>query len=549
MRRLRAFVGLGVATLAVAGCGDRGSVTFDLTAPPSPLFNPVVQPELVTEYDIRTASGTVIGIASAVQGSGQGGGSSGGGLLPLGALMPAGMPEDVYVTALSGGNLLGMARIKDVTIKAGQKATYEAPLRKPLVFVGSALPDETAAGNRTTPVQILDPLTSMDLARAPGSPANLAGMTAGATTWDGQFLVFAQGTALGAFDNGSGKTVAGSLALSVAPSRLVIAPRDQAIVALNPASGSDGSITIISDVGGFVGSPGSASPKVVPTPGAVARTAAFSPDGSKLYVLTGGMTLDPCAPGAALTANAIDIYALDGTMTGSFALDGFAADLTVDPQSGTIVLADVAGKQLETLDPSSGMPTKLLPNLTCPSAVRVVNGTVYAVTSDRDPNTADAFVLQRVPLKGGSSTATPFGGAFFNIPIDSTPSPNGDVGVATLPVRPTSIDAYELAVTPDGSRAEFATRAVYDEEGTKFTFSQEDCTATFNIVEYGLFAVDLRTGNASYQSRSQLVQTPAMGSMCVDCKFTILGSTEHQYADCPLTAGDRPAGLAASFGQ
>jgi hypothetical protein len=157
--------------------------------------------------------------------------------------------------------------------------------------------------------------------------------------------------------------------------------------------------------------------------------------------------------------------------------------------------------------------------------------------------------LQRIPLKGGSATATPFGGAAFNIPIDSQPSSNGDVGVATLPVRPVSIDAYELAITPDGSRAEFAARAVYNENGTHFEFSQEDCTATFTIVEYGLFAVDLRTGNASYQSRSQLVQMPAMGSMCVDCKFSILGSTQHQYADCPTTSGDRPAGLAASFGQ
>ena len=66
MRRLHWFV----AALVVTGCGDRGSVTFNITAPESPLFNPVAQPELVTEYDIRTASGNVIGIASAVQGSG-----------------------------------------------------------------------------------------------------------------------------------------------------------------------------------------------------------------------------------------------------------------------------------------------------------------------------------------------------------------------------------------------------------------------------------------------------------------------------------------------
>src|ERR1700743_3066641 len=103
MRGLRTIV---MMFLAIAGCGNRGSVTFNITAPSQALLNPVAQPELVTEYDIRTASGSVIGIASAVQGSG----SSADGLLPLGALMPSDMPEDVYVTALSGGTTLGLAR-------------------------------------------------------------------------------------------------------------------------------------------------------------------------------------------------------------------------------------------------------------------------------------------------------------------------------------------------------------------------------------------------------------------------------------------------------
>jgi hypothetical protein len=536
MRWLRCLV----AALTVAGCGDRGSVTFDLTAPQSPLFNPVAQPELVTEYDIRTASGTVIGIASAVQGSG----SSTNGLLPLGALMPAGAPEDVFVTALSGGNLLGEARIKDVAIKAGKKATYEAPLRKPLVFVGSAMPAETASGNHTTAVQILDPLSSMDLAKAPGTPASLPAMTAGATTWDGQNVIVAQDKALTAFDTGTGKLAAGTLTLAVAPTRVVVAPRDQAIVMLNPATGTDGSITIISDVAGFVGSPGSANPKVVSMPGQVARTAAFSPDGSRLYVLTGGMGVDPCAPGVTLPNNIIEVYGLDGSMTGQIALEGFAADVTVDPQSGTIVVADVAGHQVATLDPTSGSPTKLLGNLTCPSAVRVVNGTVYAVTSDRDM-TQNAFTLQRVPLKGGAAAATLFSGPNYNIPIDSTPSSNGDIGMALLPVRPVSIDAYELAVTPDGNRAEFATRAVYNESGTKFVFSGENCTANFNIVEYGLFAVDLRTGNAAYESRSQLVTKGATN--CVDCQLP--SPFPDQVVGCQSTSGDKPAGLAATFGQ
>jgi len=294
----------------------------------------------------------------------------------------------------------------------------------------------------------------------------------------------------------------------------------------------------------FAGSPAGATPKIISLGGAVARTATFAPDGSKLYVLTGGRSVDPCAPGATLMTNAIQVYGLDGSMVGAFPLSGFASDIAVDPQSGVLVVADVAGKQLVTLDPASGAMAKLLGNLTCPSAVRVVNGTVFAVTSDHDTTQKDEFVLQRVPLKGGAAAATAFGGPKYSIPIQSTPSANGDIGMAVVPVRPVSTDAYELAVTPDGSRAEFATRTVYDEPNTKFTFSGEDCTANFNIVEYGLFAVDVRTGNASYEQHSQFVVKGA--TSCVVCSAPPLPD---QRVGCMSAPGDQPVGLAASFGQ
>ncbi len=462
MRRLRVIHVVWAVVwslLSVTGCGNRGAVTFNITAPSEALLNPVAPPQLVTEYDIRSASGSVIGIASAVQGSGQ----SADGLLPLGALMPSAMPEDVYVTALSGGTTLGLARIKDVSIAKSKKVTYEADLRKPLVFVGSALPAESGSGNATTAVQVIDPLTEMDLAKQPMTPVSLQSLTAAASTWDGRFVVVANGSALTAFDTGSGKSVAGTLNLAFAPTRIVVAPRDQAIVALDPGTGGNGSLAIISDVAGFVGSPGSANPIIVRLPGAIARTAAFSPDGTKLYVLTGG-TADPCAPGATTAANGVQIYGLDGSMAGGFMLEGFAADLTVDPQTGAIVVADVAGKQIATLDPGSGAPTKVLGNLTCPSAVRVVNGTVFAVTSDRDMTNPDAFILQRVPIKGGTDTATLFSGPNYNIPIDSMPSANGDIGMATrcpsgrCRSTPTSWPSRPTAAAPSSPRSPSTTK-------------------------------------------------------------------------------------------
>ncbi len=516
-------------------------MTFDITSPTNTLYDPVAPPATVSEYDIRTASGTVIGIASAVQGSG----GSSGGRLPLGALTPSDTPVDVYVTALSGGNLLGEARIRDVSIETGKTRKYEADIRKPLIFVGSTLPPEMATGDATAKVQILDPNSSVDLAAGSG-PRAIAGMTAGAVSWDGRFLFVANGTALGAFDTGSGTSVAGALTLPFAPSRLGVAPRDMALVALDP--GTSG-LALISDVAGLEATPAQAMAKTVSLNGQVGRAIAFSPDGLKMYVLTGGTTVDPCSPGPTPAANGIVVVGVDGTVGGTFTLPGFVSDLTVDPATGTLVLADATSGQIATLDlesatPGNVAPAVLLGGVTCPSAVRVVDGVVFAVTSTRDMTQPNAFILQRVTLSSGASTALSFAGPTYSIPIASTASANGDIQTINIPVRPTSLEAYELAMTPDGNRAEFAIRAHYVESGTKITFSQEPCTVNLDIIEYGLYAVDVRTGNASYTSRSQLVQSGPTNA-CIACAA---GTIDESDGDCPPAAGDRPAGLAAAFG-
>ena len=539
MLRLRGGCALALCAL-VAACGNRGAVTFDITSPTNTLYDPVAPPATVSEYDIRTATGSLIGIASAVQGSGD----SNGGRLPLGALMPSDAPVDVYVTALSGGNLLGEARIRDVSIQSGKTRKYEADIRKPLIFVGSTLPPEMTAGNALDKVQILDPNASVDLAAGSGQRA-ISGMTAGAVSWDGRFLFVANGTALGAFDTGSGTSVSGSLTLPFAPSRLGVAPRDQALVALDPGMSGLG---IISNVAGLEATPAQAMVKTVSLGQQVGRAIAFSPDGQKMYVLTGGATIDPCSPGTTAPANAIVVVGIDGTVGGTFTLPGFVSDITVDPATGTLVLADATSGQIATLDlasasPGSVAPAVLLGGVTCPSAVRVVDGVVFAVTSTRDTTQANAFVLQRVTLSSGASTALSFTGPTYPIPISSMASTNGDIQTVNIPVRPVSIEAYELAMTPDGNRAEFATRAHYIESGTKFTFSQEPCIVDLDIVEYGLYAVDVRTGNASYTSRSQLVQSGP--TACIDCAP---GTIDEEQGDCPPSAGDRPAGLAAAFG-
>jgi hypothetical protein len=542
MHRLR----IAAMALVLSGCGNRGSVTFNLKTPGNPLLNPVAGANQVSEYDIRTVSGQVIGIASAVKSS-QGGT---GDLLPLGALTP-GAPEDVQVSALSGSNLLGMARIRNVAIKSGATSTYVAELRKPLIFVGSRVPVDQANGT-IVPVQILDPLSSTDLAKSSGGSVTVSGgMTAGAVTWDGRFLVAAQGSSLAVFDTGSGQNVSGTQALPFTPARLAVAPRDSALTALDPGNGTDGGLALFSDVAGLTSAPANAARKQIPLTGAAPRTVAFAPDGSHIYLLTGAATLDPCSPGAPSAGNAIVVLGIDGSMQASLKLPSFVADLTVDPDSGDLILADTAARQIsrlpstQTTSSANVTPVRPLGNLTCPSAVRVANGVVFAVTSERDMSQANAFVLQRYSLKTAQSSSLSFVGGQYLVPFVSQPSSDGNIMSVNLQIRPVALSAYELAITPDGSRAQFATRARYSEHGAMFSIGADNCTADFEIAEYGLYALDLRTGNASYQMRAQVPLPPTNGHACMTCGS---GFTQ-QIIDCIGMVGDQPAGLAAVFGQ
>jgi hypothetical protein len=548
MRVLRAYA-IALSILA-SGCGDRGAVTFSLKVPANPLFNPVAEPVAVSEYDLRTSSGQVIGIAGAVQGSAE----SDNGLLPLGALTAMDGPEDVFVTALSGTNLVGEARIRDVTIKPGKRQTYEAQLRKPLVFVGSALPPESGLGNRTSPVQIFDPTASADLAKSGGNnaPVVTPGMTAGAVSWDGRFLFAVAGGQLGVFDTGLGMNVGSTLSLPFAPTRVAVAPRDRVLVALAAANGSDGAIGLIGDVAGLAANPAAGQLQTVPLPGQVARAVAFSNDGNTMYVLTGGTLVDPCSPGGPPPSNAIIVVSATGQVGATYNLPGFVSDIAIDRATGVLVLAEAVRGQISTLDPAqlsggNAAPTQVLGNLTCPSAVRVANGVAFVVTSDRDDRQTNAFMLQRLTLNNGQSTPLSFGGPSYAIPLQSTASANGNVQKINIFVRPGSLEAYELTITPDGNLATFATRARYKELGTKFGLGPgQDCTANFDVIEYGLYTVDIRTGNASYKTRSQVVVTGLQ--VCLTC--TLPGFPgEQNIGSCPAQPGDRPAGLTAAFGQ
>jgi hypothetical protein len=126
-----------------------------------------------------------------------------------------------------------------------------------------------------------------------------------------------------------------------------------------------------------------------------------------------------------------------------------------------------------------------------------------------------------------------------------TPSGNTSLRFQFLPA---SIVSQDMAITPDGARLILATRARYHEKMSKLTIFTNNCVADFDIVEYGVYSVDTRTGRSFYTSRSQLVSpADATGTLsdCIVCNSPIAGPIP---LPCKSTKGDRGAGISAIFG-
>ena len=293
------------------------------------------------------------------------------------------------------------------------------------------------------------------------------------------------------------------------------------------------------------------APKKVAISSGSPRAATFAADGGALYVLTGGKDADPCNDSTAPAPNSIVVLAADGTLKGQWQLSGFVSNLAIDPASGRLVLSESTANRVSTLDP--GQPfgnatTKSLITATCPTALRVAGGEAFVVTADRQLSTDGAqFNLDRISLTDGTYTKLAFDGPLFEETLnDGGSSPDTTVD---LKIRPRSISGYEMAVTPDGSRAVFAVRARYHEgDSDQFMFIGESCMPDIDIIEYGLYTLDTGTGTASYQSRSQIVVSPSdpFNNPCVTCSLPAFG--EDLTMLCLPAPGDRAAGLAAVFG-
>jgi hypothetical protein len=534
----------------LAACGNRGSVTFSILAPAYAPLNPIT--DQVTDYSIKKLDGTLIGVASET--------GSGEQTLSLGPLMPQMMPIDVQVNVQSGSTLLGMARVRDVAIENAVEKEYAVYVRKPLITIGSDLPLESIPGNAAQQGQILDPTTpdpqQSNLSSLPDGPKLPDRTSAAAATWDGRYLFAANDSGISVIDTGTGTTV-GMVPLGFRPVRLAVGAHDSSLAALevvDVTSGGTSAVTLFNDVAGLIANPSAATGMQVPLPGET-RTMTFSPDGQSLYAL-GGRPIDPCSPTSKVPApNGLTVLGLDGAMLGSWTFPGFVADIALDAATGRVVVTDDTNGLVGVFDPSMPFgpvqPQKIA-DATCPNGVRVANGDAFVLTNGRDKSfNPPAFILLRVPVKGGSPNAIPFTSPTYSqVNIGDMPTPDGSTKV-TFQFVPTSLNAYEMAITPDATRLVFATRARYSESGAPLTVFTNNCTATFEIIEYGVYSLDTRVGTATYTMHSQIIGT-ATGrlSACIDCKVD--NGPFAPPSDVPLPCGsipgDRVTGISAIFG-
>jgi hypothetical protein len=198
-----------------------------------------------------------------------------------------------------------------------------------------------------------------------------------------------------------------------------------------------------------------------------------------------------------------------------------------------------------------GAPTKLYA-ATCPTALRLLDQQVFAVTNDVPTGTTNTFSLLSGKLDGSAATLLPIPKPEYVTELNDTSTTDGFTSL-NLAVTSFALAATEMAISPDGARAVIATRARETETGSStFDFATATCTAIMDVVEYGFYSVDLLEGTASYTVRSQNTLVPADPTMtaCVNCLATLSGfppTTLQIQLFCPPVPGDRAAGLAAAF--
>lgn len=519
---------LALACLTLCGCQKPTAVDFVIEAPTDALLDPFSLS--VSDYVLKTSAGAIIAAVSA------GASKDGKGRLPLGEIA-ATLSGDLRLDVMAGPQLVGMAHVEGVRVDRGRTDAWIAPVRKPLVIVGSTAAPEDAGGTLARQ-QLLDPTTSTDLQAGLKLPTSQVA----AFTSNGTHLVLGSASGFYVLDTGSG-VVSGPAKLPFTPYRVAIAPNDAGVAFIERGT-TTSRVLWYADVAGLVANPAAAAGTTTLVTKGLPRAAHFSPDGTTLYVLTEAAGDEPCTGVAAPPANQI-VPITNNAVQPAIAMPSYVADFAVE-LSGVLLLSESVNNQIAALSPSTGAVATKLYDAACPSALKLVDDQIYAV--DNDPVVAGSFSLLHGRTDGSAPTRSAVSLPSYRSRLTNTSTRDGKTS-ADLQLAPVAIVAEELAVTADGTSAVIATRARYRESSQSgmFNLLGLDCVAGVDVVEYGLYSVALDTGTTSYTSRSQTLVTSNAdaGGSCVHCESQMLGLILP--LTCDFVTGDRAAGLAASF--
>jgi hypothetical protein len=531
------------AIVASAGCGKQGTVTFVIEAPdPQTGQSPLGDSRRDSISLADEITGMPLGTSVTAHGPGA---LEAVGRIPIGTY-------DVRLSVTGGGQLLGLARARSVTIAPGADATVDLHLRKPIFYYGS---NGSLFNPNTTQMDFpADALMSLDTTLAELAPIALPQVaTAACSTHDGRYLLAAVGSEVRVVRTRD--QVVGDQAVSVTDSGGgaakilgMAASRDDTALAIITGEG----LAVVSDLGAFTG--GASSMVAAARLDRAPRRVAFSRDGQQIAVLT-GEAWDAIDCMKAQTSSLYLFAAGDpGTVPAPMALPHAATDIVFTPES---IPAPVPANAWVYAAPCGGGILGL-------DGQKVLAGDFYALgaTADRliaiprtlvpklvdvDP---DDPTQHNVTIPFGEIRSAPGGDpTLFNVPSDSLALTTTGQSQLKIQVRLQPIEqiAYDLSVSPDGnhlvvlSRTHYAAQALDYVDVTDMCGDRIRCDVTAARDLYHVTEIDAVTGRIAYQ-RVTGVSDSKCSSVCSDCFVNICGE------NCPVLTPGNPRSCSTNFG-